>query len=82
VSVHTRRYRTAAALAIAATAALSLAAAPANARPAPDRDRLSASISTCPTRSEIAREMRGSGMSAQGAKKVAVFAYRDSIHGA
>jgi hypothetical protein len=58
-----------------------LAAAPASARPAPDPDRQPAPTPTCPTRTDIAREMRGYGMSAHGAKNIAEFAYRDCIHG-
>jgi hypothetical protein len=58
-----------------------LAAASASARPAPEPDRQSAPTPTCPTRPDIARQMRGYGMSAQGAKNIAEFAYRDCIHG-
>jgi hypothetical protein len=57
-----------------------LLAAPASARPAPDPDRHPAPTPTCPTRPDIARQMRGYGMSAAGAKNIAEFAYRDCIH--
>jgi hypothetical protein len=58
-----------------------LATAPASVGPAPDPDRQPAPTPPCPTRHDIAREMRGYGMSAQGAKNIAEFAYRGCIHG-
>ena len=79
MSVQIRRYRIAAFAAVVA-AALSVASSPASASPAPDPDHRTAPTSTCPTRSDIAAEMRGFGMSAQGARNIAEFAYRDCIH--